>query len=327
VIDGNDAEYVIAIPADRVNVTGFTIRNGKTGIYIQQSDYNIISENIVTDNFYGIDIFSDCITCNPARENTIRNNIIKNNRISITIGECHSNVIYHNDFINNTAGQLYYYAGASYPNVWDNGYPSGGNYWSDYNGTDLYNGPYQNVTGGDGIGDTPYKFPGTPYIFYRVNQDDYPLVSPWSTTPPLVAVLSPQNKTYTRSSVPLTFTVNKPTSWMSYSLDNQANATINGNSTLTGLSEGPHVITVYANDTSGNMGSSNLIYFTIDTTPLFPIWAAGIVTAGIIAAVAIYLLKIRKPQPRQPEAQGPAPVQHHSGVVVGLQSSTADHFD
>jgi len=58
-------------------------------------------------------------------------------------------------------------------NVWDNGYPSGGNYWSDYNGTDLRKGPGQNVTGSDGIGDTPY-------IINTNNQDYYPLMMPWS---------------------------------------------------------------------------------------------------------------------------------------------------
>jgi len=58
----------------------------------------------------------------------------------------------------------------SYPNNWDNGYPSGGNYWSDYNGTDLYGGPYQNITSSDGIGDTPY-------IINAKNQDKYPLIN------------------------------------------------------------------------------------------------------------------------------------------------------
>ena len=44
-------------------------------------------------------------------------------------------------------------------NSWDDGYPSGGNYWSDYNGTDSLKGPYQNLTGSDGVGDVPYKIP------------------------------------------------------------------------------------------------------------------------------------------------------------------------
>jgi hypothetical protein len=57
---------------------------------------------------------------------------------------------------------------------WDDGYPSGGNYWSDYNGTDLYNGPYQNELGSDLIGDTPY--PIRPDIIGGQNQDNYPLV-------------------------------------------------------------------------------------------------------------------------------------------------------
>src|SRR5436309_987687 len=41
-------------------------------------------------------------------------------------------------------------------NVWDGGYPEGGNYWSDYSGQDLCGGSTQDIcTGPDGIGDSP----------------------------------------------------------------------------------------------------------------------------------------------------------------------------
>jgi parallel beta-helix repeat protein len=56
---------------------------------------------------------------------------------------------------------------SSYANTWDDGYPSGGNYWSDYTGVDLKSGSHQNETGSDEIGDTPY------------NQDNYPLMRPY----------------------------------------------------------------------------------------------------------------------------------------------------
>jgi hypothetical protein len=56
-------------------------------------------------------------------------------------------------------------------NVWDYGYPSGGNYWSDYNGTDSYSGTFQNETGSDSIGDTPY-------VNDADNRDNYPLMTP-----------------------------------------------------------------------------------------------------------------------------------------------------
>jgi hypothetical protein len=54
-------------------------------------------------------------------------------------------------------------------NVWDDGYPSGGNYWSDYAGVDEKSGPGQNLTGSDGIGDTHYIIDGN-------NRDRYPLM-------------------------------------------------------------------------------------------------------------------------------------------------------
>ncbi len=62
---------------------------------------------------------------------------------------------------------------AGYANVWDDGYPSGGNYWSDYACVDLYGGPYHNETGSDGIGDTLY-------VIDANNQDRYPLMGSFS---------------------------------------------------------------------------------------------------------------------------------------------------
>jgi hypothetical protein len=84
---------------------------------------------------------------------------------------------------------------------------------------------------------------------------------------PTVSILSPENKTYATNNVSLTFTLDKSTSWIGYSLNSQANATIAGNTTLTSLPDGAHMITVYANSTGGTMGASNTVYFAVDTVP------------------------------------------------------------
>jgi len=71
-----------------------------------------------------------------------------------------SNLIYYNNFLNNTR-QVYDFSWDPPPvppsrNTWDEGYPSGGNYWSDYSGVDKKSGTNQDRHGSDGIGDTPY---------------------------------------------------------------------------------------------------------------------------------------------------------------------------
>jgi N-acetylneuraminic acid mutarotase len=87
----------------------------------------------------------------------------------------------------------------------------------------------------------------------------------YGTVSPVVQITSPENKTY--SAVSLAFTANRGTEWMGYSLDNQANVTINAETKLSGLSEGVHNVTIYANDSLGNMGSSNTVFFSVDTLP------------------------------------------------------------
>ena len=87
---------------------------------------------------------------------------------------------------------------------------------------------------------------------------------------PIISNLSLKDQNYTETSLPFNFTINRQNSWISwmgYSLDNQANITIAGNSTLTGLSDGSHNIVVYANDTAGNVGKSDIIFFTVNTQP------------------------------------------------------------
>jgi len=84
---------------------------------------------------------------------------------------------------------------------------------------------------------------------------------------PIITITSPINDTlYTTDSVDLNYTINEPTEWEGYSLDGADNITLSGNTTLFGLNDGEHILTVYANDTSGNMNSST-VWFTIDTTP------------------------------------------------------------
>jgi N-acetylneuraminic acid mutarotase len=99
----------------------------------------------------------------------------------------------------------------------------------------------------------------------NVNERYMPLG--YGTVPPELRVLSPENVTYALNSVELVLSVNRPTTWIGYSLDNRANVTVKGNSVLSQLSEGQHYLIVYVNDTFGNLVSSSAVYFSVDTLP------------------------------------------------------------
>jgi len=138
--------------------------NHVDGIFLGNSLNNTIMRNIVNENH-------DCgISLLSSGNNIITENNVSNNyNGGIPLSSCHNNLIYHNNLITNS-WNAYDNTGT---NSWDNGYPSGGNYWSEYTGMDSYNGPYQNIVGSDGIGDTPYNVSGDAGA-----QDRYPLMHP-----------------------------------------------------------------------------------------------------------------------------------------------------
>lgn len=86
------------------------------------------------------------------------------------------------------------------------------------------------------------------------------------TRAPTVILWPPGNQTYTTSDIDLVIKLSENASWIGYSLDGASNQTIEGNVTLSSLSEGPHNVVVYASDNLLHTGKSKIVYFSIDTT-------------------------------------------------------------
>jgi len=200
-----EAGYVALVNSTNVTVQNLNLKNNIQGLLLACTENSTIKNNNITNNYDGIDLvyssnssISDNNIKNNSRygvcllhssdnkifvnnmeknmysivavyssHNTMFGNNIKNGWLGIYLEGSSNNRIFHNNFINNTR-QAYSYS----MNIWDDGHPSGGNYWSDHTGEDLYGGPYQNITGSDGIGDTPY-------VIDANNQDRYPLMSPY----------------------------------------------------------------------------------------------------------------------------------------------------
>jgi len=119
-------------------------------------------------------------------------------------------------------------------------------------------------------------------------------VIPVDASPPSVLITSPKNETYETGDIALSIVVNESVSWMAYSLDNNPNVTITGNTTLSGLSTGGHAIIAYANDTAGNTGASGMVSFSVSSRQEpFPIWIAASI-AAIVAVGAILLVYFTK---------------------------------
>jgi peptide/nickel transport system substrate-binding protein len=123
---------------------------------------NVICNNIISSSGIGIDVESS--------GNVVYGNMITENSIAISIQNSNNNKIFHNDFVSNN---MQLSISASTGNVWDDGYPSGGNYWACHVSVDSFSGSQQNIPGSDGIVDVPFTVATN-------NIDHFPLLKPFA---------------------------------------------------------------------------------------------------------------------------------------------------
>ena len=149
-----------------------------TGILVSGGYSNLIMGNNLTSNLNGITVIGS------SNNQIVGNNIVGNSKyvpvghVGVRFESASNNIVYHNNFVNSTA-----LVDSVSINLWDNGFPSGGNYWSNY-----LEG-YSNVSEIDnsGIGNKQYTIdPRSPQ-----NKDRYPLLDLFNhnffvlhTTPP-----------------------------------------------------------------------------------------------------------------------------------------------
>lgn len=170
ICSGNRSMGIYLTSAPNGHLTNNTCsNNGSDGIYLFCASGSTIKSNTCSNNE------DDGMRLRSTARSIFENNTFLKNNVGISLDEdSEQNHIYHNNFINNLAQvrfRRYFgkYGREPYSTYWDDGYPSGGNYWSDYPGTDKYRGENQDISGSDGIGDTPY-------VLGSHNQDRYPLM-------------------------------------------------------------------------------------------------------------------------------------------------------
>jgi parallel beta-helix repeat protein len=167
------------------SVKGNQITQNSKGVEFHSSDNTTVVNNTITSsNWWGLDfwysanVIIDGNNVSLNARNGIRfltsqnttitgNKVLENGGIGISLENSSFSRVYHNTIIDNEV-QAY---DNNMTNEWDNGYPSGGNYWGDYSGFDMMYGPDQNIPGQDNIGDAPYEVPG------ETSEDRYPIFS------------------------------------------------------------------------------------------------------------------------------------------------------
>jgi parallel beta-helix repeat protein len=233
--------------------------NSEYGIWLDDSSNNIISgNNIAENNRYGVRL-------EDSSNNIISgNNITNNSWYGIWFGLSDNNAIYHNNFADNTQ-QVHSHIST---NVWDDGYPSGGNYWSDHV-----------CTGNPSDGSQPY-------IIDENNVDHYPFQDPngWLlhqltvNSSPITGITftlneTPQSTPYTEWLSEGSFTLEMPEThavdgakyywnqWSDGITSRTRTVTMNTNIALTAYYTGPHYqLTVTSSPITG-------IPFTINGVP------------------------------------------------------------
>ena len=167
-----------AIDINFVNVTnavveGSTLARSNQAIFVWGSGNLIFTGNSLSNEQVPGVTASACVQISGSTDVVVSGNTFAQCPTGGLWVDSSNMLVYHNNFLQGGVdGNL------RSQDLWDNGYPSGGNYWSSYTGVDNCSGSQQNVcTGPDGIGDKPYTFTTWQSV---VGQDRYPLMKPFT---------------------------------------------------------------------------------------------------------------------------------------------------
>jgi len=152
----------IEVNGDSNTISYNNITDDATGITLRTGFGNMVFGNNITENWSkGIWIYQS--SNNVVYKNFIANNVKNYSGYGVSLTglnhNAENNTLYHNTFINNT--HHFRIEAPYYVNYWDNGVE--GNYWDNYNSTDVDN---------NGVGDTSY-------LIGDGNVDNFPLIFPY----------------------------------------------------------------------------------------------------------------------------------------------------
>jgi parallel beta-helix repeat protein len=160
-LGNNVVENSVITAANGINFEGDLANNRilnntiqwKTGSLYGNAIYFLTTAGNVVDNNSIEGFVSEGVYFESSGNNLFTNNDFVSNYYAIYIDGNNGNRFYHNNILGSTHSEPVY---TSSGHFFDNGYPDGGNYWSDYVGVDNYRGAGQNIPGSDGMGETPY---------------------------------------------------------------------------------------------------------------------------------------------------------------------------
>jgi len=286
-----DVGFLALVGCTNITVRNLELSNDTQGVLLAYTTGSTIAQNTITNNYNGILLYG-------ASGNVVANNQIANNYRGIQFSNSsNSNSISANEISDSSNGLFLFESSQnaiSGNNITDN--DTGIGFRASSSNRILSNYFVNNAI--------------QVYDYHMDNSSIMPSLNFWSIAYQLggnywsdytgVDVKSGSNQNQTGSDgigdTPYTIYAS-----IKYSLDGQANVTITGSTTLSGLADGVHSITVYAQDTDGLTGISETIYFTISEgaeptqSESFPItWIAAIIVIIVVGVVLLYFLKIKK---------------------------------
>ena len=170
--------YVGPGPTNNTTVSDNEVRGGQEGIAAVTASNVTIERNNVSSTV------GSALRLEGSSDAKVRLNRLTDSAIGVFVRWTRDVSVWHNDLAGN---QVQGIVQDSVRISWNDSYPSGGNFWSDYAGVDNCSGPNQDVCPApDGIGDTPYGIDAN-------NSDRYPWIRYLDndTTPPSVSIGTP----------------------------------------------------------------------------------------------------------------------------------------